>query len=184
MYFYCSRDQAELGRSNPEKVLASIARQLSCVRPGGPILPAAVTKYRNRKKDGFAAGRLLLHESRDLIMQLVDNYPKVTIIIDALDEVDSNIRDRLLETLEHILQEATTLIKIFISSRDDQDIVCQLQGYPNLEISSEKNSGDIEKFVRSETRKLLKRKPLRFSTQKVELQQLILDRIINGAHGM
>ena len=108
----------------------------------------------------------------------------VTIIIDALDECDPDTRSELLDTLEFILQESATLIKIFVSSRDDQDIVCQLQVYPNLEILSNRNSDDIAKFVQVETQKLMKRRPLRFSTRKEELQQIIIDQVTAGAHGM
>jgi hypothetical protein len=92
-----------------------------------------------------------MDESRALITQLVEHYPLTTIIIDALDECDAERRADLLETLETILKKPSRLVKIFISSRDDQDIVCHLQNYPSLELVSNRNMDDIASFVRAET---------------------------------
>lgn len=50
-----------------------------------------------------------------------------TIVIDALDECNSNERQYLLDSIEQILQDSFSLVKIFVSSRDDQDIVCTLR---------------------------------------------------------
>jgi len=184
-YFYCSRSPSEPGRSNPENIIASIARQLSCLK-SGDLLPPAIAAYEKMEKDAFAAESMRLDESRALIIQLIEEYyPTVVIIIDALDECDPDTRSDLLEFLESILQESSSLVKTFVSSRDDQDIVCQLQNYPSLELSSDRNSDDIAEFVKSETRRLIKKKALlRSIINKKELQNVIIDRITEGAKGM
>lgn len=122
-YFYCSRNPAEPGHSDPGAILASIARQLSCLGPGCPLLLLTIAAYDKQEDDAFADGPLQLHETRDLILQLAEHYLRVTIVIDALDECDQETRKDLLDAVEFILREASTVIKIFISSRDDQDIV-------------------------------------------------------------
>lgn len=74
---------------------------------------------------------------------------------------------------------------MFVSSRDDQDIVYKLQDYPNLELSSDRNSGDIAKFVESETYALMSSGALlRYSRNKDELRSKIIKKITDGAHGM
>jgi hypothetical protein len=184
-FFYCSRNTAEPARSNPEAIIASIARQLSRLQPGSPLLYPVVASYKTREDEGFASGPLRMDESRALILQLVEHYPLTTIVIDALDECDPEKRDDLLEALEEILQRSSQLVKIFVSSRDDQDIVCHLQDYPNLELESNKNMDDIASFVRAETEDLIKRrKLLRFSTKKEELKISIIDKVTKGASGM
>jgi hypothetical protein len=76
-------------------------------------------------------------------------------------------------------------VKIFVSSRDDQDIVCQLQDYPNLEIASDRNINDIASFVRAKTQDLIRRrKLLRFSGHNEELKESIINEVIKGANGM
>lgn len=126
-----------------------------------------------------------MDESRALIIQLVEHYPLTTIVIDALDECNLEKRADLLETLETILQESSSLVKIFLSSRDDQDIFCHLQDYPNLELASDRNTDDITSFVRAETQDLIKKKKLlRFSINKEELKESIIDQVTKGASGM
>jgi hypothetical protein len=144
-----------------------------------------IATYKQREAEGFASGSLRIDESRVLIIQLVEHYPLTTMVIDALDECDPEKRTDLLETLETILRESSSLVKIFVSSRDDQDIVCHLQDYPNLEVASDRNMDDIASFVRAETQGLIRRnKLLRFSINKEELKESIINQITKGASGM
>ena len=185
VFFYCSRDTAEPTRSSPDAILASIVRQLSSLQPGHSLFPPMVAAYTKREKDGFASGSLSLEASRALIIQLVEYYPLTTIVIDALDECDPQRRADLLESLEAILKESSSLVKIFVSSRDDQDIVWHLQGYPSLDLLSDKNKDDIMSFVRSETSDLInKGKLLRLSTNRMELEENIIEQVSKGANSM
>lgn len=184
-YFYCSRNPAEPGRSDPEKILASIARQLSRPVPNGPLLQEVIAAYDVHEGEGFSAESLRSREIRELIVQLTSHYPTATIILDALDECDLKARRELLADIEFILQRSSCPLKIFVSSRNDQDIVYKLQGYPNLEMSSSRNFGDIKKFVESETGRLIAcGAMLRFSPIKQELHQTIIEDVVSGAKGM
>jgi len=184
-FFYCSRNTAEPARSSPDAILSSIARQLSSLQPGSPLLPPMVAAYREREAEGFASGSFRINESRALILQLIEHYPLTTIVIDALDECHPDNRSDLLETLEAVLRESSSLVKIFVSSRDDQDIVLHLRNYPNLELSSDKNMDDITSFVSTETKDFIRRqKLLRLSMNKEELQETIIDQVTKGANGM
>lgn len=137
------------------------------------------------REGAFASGSLSIDESRALILQLVEHYPLTTIVIDALDECDPERRSDLLEILELILQESSSLVKIFVSSRDDYDIVLHLRDYPNLELSSEKNMDDISSFVTAETSNLIKKKKLlALSTNKEKLKIEIIDQVTKNANGM
>ncbi|KIM92814.1 hypothetical protein OIDMADRAFT_107066 [Oidiodendron maius Zn] len=185
VFFYCSRNTAEPGRSNPEAIIASIARQLSSLEPGLPLLNPSIAVYLRKEAEGFASGTLRINESCALIIQLIEHYPLTTIVIDALDECNAEKRADLLEALETILRESTQMVKIFVSSRDDQDIVCHLNDYPNLEISSDRNLDDVVSFIRAETRSLItRRKLLRFSSNKDELEEVIIDQVTKGTAGM
>ena len=185
VFFYCSRNTAESARSNPDAIIATIARQLSSLQPGQPLLPPTVAIYKKREREGFASGSLSIDDSRLLILQLADYYPLTTIVIDALDECDSERRTDLLEVLESILQESSSLMKIFVSSRNDLDIVLRLKNYPNLELSSEMNKDDISSFVTAETNNLIKRqKLLALSANKEKLKIEIIEQVTKKADGM
>lgn len=185
VYFYCSRNAAEPERSDPAAILSSIVRQLSCAEPGLPLLPPVIEKY-EKKGQGFNSRGLRIEESCELITKLIEHYPMTTMIIDALDECDPEKRDILLDAIEGLLQNSSLgLLKVFLSSRDDQDIVCTLREYPNLDLVSSRNSADIEAFVREETDKLVKkRRLLRNSHAKEALKALIIDEVSRGADGM
>jgi len=184
VYFYCSRSAAELERTNPDTVIASILRQLSCAQIDNPLPSSLVDKYK-KQGQGFESHGLPLEESLQLIIAMIGDYGMITIVVDALDECDPNTRQSLLDAFEDILRESAGLVKIFVSSRDDQDIVYTLRGYPNLDISSDKNAADIEVFVEKETQRLVQRgRLLRNSRAKVDMQALIIDQVIQGADGM
>jgi hypothetical protein len=185
IFFYCSRNSAEPARSNPRAILASLARQLSCIEAGKPLLGPTLDLYKNKAKEGFASGQLQITESCDLIMQLVEQHRQTTIILDALDECDPATRVEFLQALERILQDSIGLVKSFISSRDDQDIVLQLSNYPNLEIYSQRNSEDISRFVKGEVKRLVQaKKLLHYSKSKAEMEDLIVNKVVNEASGM
>jgi hypothetical protein len=185
VFFYCSRSPAEPARSSPRSILASLVRQLSSIEPGKPLLPPSISFYKKEEAEGFASGQLKIEDSCRLITQLIGLYPQTTIIIDAMDECDPDTRYELLQALEELLQSASSLLKIFVSSRNDQDIVQMLTSYPNLEIASHRNSHDIALFVNIEVERLTKaRKLLRHSTSQAEMKTLIIDEVTEGAHGM
>ena len=185
VFFYCSRNNAEPARSNPDAIVATIARQLSSRQPGHSLLPPTVAAYKKREMEGSASESLCINESRLLILQLAEHYQLTTIVIDALDECDPERRTVLLETLELILQESSSLVKIFVSSRDDQDIVLSLRDYPNLELLSGMNKDDISSFITAETDNLIKRKRLlALSTNKEKLKIEIIEQVTKNADGM
>ena len=65
-FFYCSRNTTEHARSDPEAILASIARQLSSLGLGLPLLDPVITMYRQRETQGFASGSLRIDESSNV----------------------------------------------------------------------------------------------------------------------
>ena len=185
VFFYCSRDAAEPQRSDAAAIFSSIVRQLSCAKPGLPLLPPVVETY-EKKGQGFNSRGLQIDDSCDVIKKLIEYYPMTTIIIDALDECNAEEREKLLDAVEGLLKDSSLgLLKVFLSSRDDQDIACTLRDYPNVDLVASRNSADIEAFVREETNKLVKRQHLlRNSNAKETLVTLIIDEVTNGADGM
>jgi hypothetical protein len=185
VYFYCSRNAAEPTRSDPRTIVASLVRQLSCLEPGKPLLNPTVELYRKKEAEAFASGSLQMDESCTLIMQLIEQYPQTTIVIDAMDECDPGKRLNLLKALAQILRDSSGLVKIFVSSRNDHDIVLRLHRYPNLEIMSDKNSDDLRRFVKVQTEQLIEDgQLLQDSDSQTEMKELIVSKVIEGATGM
>lgn len=80
------------------------------------------------------------------ILALLDANPGL-IFTDALDECDLLRRHELLEALDNIITHSANLVKVFVSSRDDNDIVGRLDNSPNIYISASDNEEDIIRFV-------------------------------------
>jgi hypothetical protein len=107
-------------------------------------------------------------------------------VVDALDECERQKQRDLLKALERILQESSGLVKAFVSSRNDQDFVHRLKHYPNLEITSEKKNGlDIALFVQTENERLVREGSLlQYSDYPIEMKNLIVQKVTDGARGM
>ena len=179
------RNPAEKDRSNPEAILASIVRQLSCPGPDVPLFPPTLEKFKEKQAVGFASGGLELKESTALALELTEYYPVTFVVIDALDECDEVSRLEILDQLQNLVNLSPSLVKVLVSSRDEQDIAIQLEDYYNVEISSVRNTGDIEQYVKSETERLvMKGRLLRNSRAKDEMRNLITEEVIKGSAGM
>ena len=157
---------------------------MSCLRPGGALLQPVRDLYGERKEEGFAAGSLNSHECTALILEMTKDRLMTTIVIDALDECDPEKRDVLLEALSSIVTDSTGLVKLFISSRDDRDIVLHLGECPNLKIQASHNQSDITRYVNSEVSKMIHSRRWRSGKVDEKLEQEIKSALIEKAQGM
>lgn len=181
-YFYCDRNDEP--RRDPRVIMASILKQLTVRFPAS--LPKQVVKsYDSRNEEGFASGYLELLECQDLIISLLGLYSKVTIVIDALDEVLPNTRDKLLDSLKSILGSSPN-VRIFVSSRNDVDIQLELEKLPCHSIDATDNQSDIERFVRREVGRGIERKKLLYGRLDLDhdLTKKIIGILVTKANGM
>ncbi|KAI9772569.1 MAG: hypothetical protein M1839_002451 [Geoglossum umbratile] len=183
-YFYCARNPAEPERADPGEILRSIVRQLSCLKPGHPIMEPITIKYSQREEDSFGLTKLTFEECLELIIELAELYPSTTIILDALDECIPDTRHELLQALDDIIQKSAGLVKILVSSRDNQDIVCRLRDSPNLYVHRSDNSEDIRRFVRQEVWEAVKRGRLLRGSVSDDLARQVIHTLVEGAQGM
>ena len=108
----------------------------------------------------------------------------VTIFIDALDECCSGKRHELLGALDSLLERSAHLVKVFISSRDDVDIVLRLQKHPNIYINIYDNKDDINRFISARIEKAqTDGRPLKGLVSS-ELKTFITENLAMKAGGM
>jgi hypothetical protein len=162
--------------------MQAIVKQLSLRSPGLP--KPVVEAYEKRKNDGFSAGDLRLQESCDLISSILDMYPQSTIAIDALDETYPNERWKLFNALKTLIESSTSLVKVFVSSRDDDDITRKLNDVPNLYIKASDNMADIERFIHREIKRSIEDGRLLRGEVKEELKQEIISTLLSKSDGM
>lgn len=186
-YFYCTRSTAEPERADPDEIMRSILRQLSCSKADLPIREPVAKMYKEMKEeadeDGCEPAKLRVAECVDLILALLERNP-ATIIIDALDECDPGRRHELLLAFDKIIRNSANVVKIFVSSRDDNDIVHRLANSPSVVIRAIDNSEDIERFVRFQLDQSIIEQRLRSGIVSEELKSHIISVLIKGAQGM
>jgi len=186
-YFYGARSRAEPERASPDEIMRSILKQLSCSKPNLPVREPVARKYKEMKEeaddDGCEPAKLTITECVRLILALLESNP-ATIIIDALDECDPSRRHELLLAFDKIIRDSANVVKIFVSSRDDHDIVCRLVNSPNVYIRASDNGEDIERFIRSEVDQSIIEKRLLSGNVSDELKSRIISVLIKGAQGM
>lgn len=182
-YFYCSKDPAEPERADPERILLSIARQLSGNDVTKPLRDATLRKFSQIKKEGIQIRTLSLDETISLILELTSTSP-ATIILDALDECKPDRRYELFDALDRIVLESSNIVKVLVSSRDDGDIVCKLERSPNVYINPDYTSEDIRRFVVHEVSLAIERKRLLMGKVSEDTRLKIIKTLQDGAQAM
>jgi hypothetical protein len=174
-FFYCNRNDAE--RCEPLSVLRAFVRQLTTTVSEQHSIQKHLREYHNKCR--LKASELTMGECKNLLLTLVNSYPRTTLILDALDECERDKRLELMEILDHLLVKALNPLKIFVSSRPDGDIKEKLKNRANIEIDATKNQGDISKFVNNE---IVKHR--RWGKMSPKLQAQIVETLQQQSQGM
>lgn len=136
---------------------------------GLPLKPAAVRIHLRETSLGSKCASFGLKECQQLFTELVNDYTNVTVLVDALDEIDSNSRFELFSFLVRVGRSTKTTLKIIVSSRNESDIYDYFGGGKNYYIESSDNAKDIEQYVKHElSRRLLFGKASKALIMKVE----------------
>ena len=148
------------------------------------LLQPVVDAYHDREKKGQVSARLSVTESQDLLVQLTDLYPQTTICIDALDEIDHQIRIVFLKTLRHVMERSKNLVKIFATTRMDPDILLQFNRFPRIELQPDDNVADINQFVERSVQNVIDDGQLLCGDVPDDLRSQICDTLCKRSKGM
>ncbi|KAI5857243.1 hypothetical protein BZA05DRAFT_332021, partial [Tricharina praecox] len=181
-YFYCNR--AEENRRHPESILNTLVQQLTQTFEDNTLLKPVVDLYEDRTKKGQTSSRLCLSESQELLVQLTDIYPRTTICIDALDEVEKGVRLHLLKALRYVVERSKNLVKIFATTRMDPDIVRQFEMFPRIELQPDDNASDINQFVETKLQETIKYGLLLGGEVDQEFKKEICEALCERSKGM
>ncbi|RYP41559.1 hypothetical protein DL768_010475 [Monosporascus sp. mg162] len=144
-FFYCNRNEEE--RRKPLMVLRSYVRQLSTTAKYPEEMRKLQELWSEKRLRGSDLG---LEDCREQLFELVNLYPRTTLVLDALDECEPDSRGELVRTVEILLSKSRRPLKVFVSSRPDRDIRNRFLDRPNIEIQATHNENDIRKFVNEE----------------------------------
>jgi hypothetical protein len=183
VYFYCNR--AEENRRQPRSILQTLVQQLSQTEfAGDQLLKPVIDIYRKRQEDGQLSSQLSLVESQNLLVQLTDVYPRTTICIDALDEVENKKRVELLMSLKYVINNSKNLVKIFATTRMDPEILLQFYIFPKIELQPDDNVDDINQFINTKIESVIKDGLLLHGVVPPKLKFEICDILCERSKGM
>ncbi|PVH80192.1 hypothetical protein DL98DRAFT_208852 [Cadophora sp. DSE1049] len=184
-YFYCARSANEPERADPVELLRCLVEQMSCLSEDEPIQLPVAKAYKDRKKEarGRKPEKLSMDECVDVMLELLQLNP-VTFIIDGLDECDPARRQDLLDAFQKLITDSDNIVKIFVSSRDDHDLVHRLSKTPNLYIRASDNRGDIESFVTFRVEEAIDKGRILCGKVPQDLRNIIAETLIRKAEGM
>jgi hypothetical protein len=155
------------------------------------LLKSLVSQLSNRSTDALHILQTLYSKhqdgctqpSSDAIadaLQDIFTFGKQThIIVDALDECIE--REELLLWLEKVTASALPNVRVFCTSRREQDLEESLESRATTIVDFEKNlvDNDVQMYLRSQLRS-----DKRLSRWQPEVQKEIEDNLMAGAHGM
>lgn len=187
-YFYCSSTKKNTTTLDSGVVLRSIVKQLAIVEsgPNQKVRKSLWEEFKRRQEaadlNGLDPSPLTREECTEMLLTMTSDCP-ATIIIDGLDELDGHRLD-LLDTLQTLIDESSSLVKIMISSREDTDIAQGLKGAMSVPVSRSENSTDIEKFVQYQVKNAITSQKLLGGIISDSLKSHLIESLCEGASGM
>lgn len=103
-------------------------------------------------------------------------------VIDGLDECGKDVIQQILNVIKRLAACQSSVVKMFISSRDDVRIIESLKKYPVLQASAVNISNDMEIYVKGAVRDRIESGDL--IVRSPELEAVIIAELISKAHGM
>ena len=187
-YFYCAKNVSEVERADPDEIMRSIVRQLTLTSPTQKTVhEALLTEYERReaeaKIDGFHVPRLRIAECVKLILDVTGSNP-AAIVIDALDEVQEDRRHELVDALKRITRESGSVVKVFITSRDNSNVLALLLYAPKIRIHDHDNRADMELFVRQQVALAIRGCKLLNGDVSGDLHEDLIQALLDGAGEM
>ena len=186
-YFYCSEKGADPRNADPGEILRALLRQLTGRDVQLPIRGSVAQDYQYRKQQADETGAqtkaLDIEETVAHILNITADDP-VILVVDALDEIDDVKRGDLFDAFDQIVQESQNVVKIFISSRNDGDIVDRFDHCLDVHIDENLNRDDITYFVQHKVDQAIKSKRLLRGRVTSLLRNEIITTLCSGAQGM
>lgn len=148
VYFYC--DYADHRTLDTCNILGTILLQLLRTKP---IPEPIMAMIRRSYEEG-----LRTPETKELIAIIcaaVEIFSRIFIIIDGLDECKKNVWQDVLVLIKDLIQKRTPCVKVFVSCREEDQILQGFSRYSHIQISTEVVSRDIIAFIQGTVRSRL-----------------------------
>jgi len=188
LYYYCGDTQGHGGRCDAKDVMRSLLRQLTVKNEETfEIVEQVHLEFKRREARGKVGmgtmDKLEPHECTHWIAELLQT-DEVTIIIDAIDEIDVADRHLLLNELLVLRDDPARVVKMLLSSRDDTNISQWLEGAKELRLQASLTQADMQHFVVHCVSTAINNKHLLDGKEDLPLQSKLESYLLDRADGM
>ena len=121
-------------------------------------------------------------EFKDILIATMSVIPSSFLVIDGLDECEKETRGDVLSLINWITEQSASVVRVYVSSQSDIQIMNALSTCPRISISSEMLSCDIANYVSDATQSLIQDRQLLI--QNPELEHEIITELTKRAKGM
>ncbi|KAI0202878.1 ankyrin repeat-containing domain protein [Astrocystis sublimbata] len=204
-YFYCADCKFEPERSQPADIFRCLLRQLTTNPLSQLTVRDSILAEFDRRSaqsivDGLDLQKLSVKECVKLIQDITVVDP-VTIIIDALDEIDAFSRPAVVESLKQVVANSQNVVKVLLTSRNDSHVFALLSEDPEsltqktavlgntcdvwkICITRDCVQEDMKAFVQLQLSKMRNGKHLLKGKISSRLLELLTETLLNGAGEM
>lgn len=180
-YFYCNKQDPT--RSEPKEIVRNIIRQLAT----GPWKNVAKnttvhkTVHALWRKDSGRGILSTFAQWEACLLELIDTYPRTTIVLDALDECNMEQREGLIHLLVKLATRGMQAkpVKIFVAARPEDEIRRHLEKDHPVLMQDKHNAADIKSFVRKEISR-----HWRWFKMPPDFQNEVVDALLNKSGNM
>lgn len=187
-YFYCANNVSEPERADPSHILRSLLQQMTFVGDSArSVRETLMIEYQKRKAevkvDGFEMSQLSIDDCTKMLLDIMWSNPAV-IVIDAIDEVEEARRNELVYSLNRIAAQASSIVKIILTSRFSNDLTLQINDPTVITVNRSDSRSDMELFVRQRLDSAIENKRLLGGQVSDSFQIYLADRLVNAASDM
>ncbi|KAF3386295.1 Ankyrin-3, partial [Penicillium rolfsii] len=174
-YFYC--DYKDKHKQSPTRIVSTILSMLASQNNDVFDRIQAFFERQSKENPAYTAEfDELLNNFNNFV---ANSFETIFIVVDALDE--SEDRECVAEALKRIF-ETCKYVKVLVTSRHEIDIARTFDHLPNTTIKATDVAGDIELYVKAEVATKIKTRKMKL--RDPNLESVICDTLIDGAHGM
>ncbi|KAL2813360.1 ankyrin repeat-containing domain protein [Aspergillus granulosus] len=174
-YFYC--DYKDKQKQSPTRIISTILSMMATKNKN--VFQRVYDFFEEQYKENPAYAPEfdeLLNSFSDFVS---NSFDELYIVVDALDETED--RECVAYAFRKI-SETCKSSRVLVTSRHEIDIARAFEGSNNTSITPTNIAADIEMYIRSEVKAKITAKKLKL--RDPGLQDVICERLIDGAHGM
>lgn len=175
LYYYC--DYTDQRTLQINRILGTILKQLFTAGRIPDEIALQVAQV-----FGDDSRSLIFKEMSSLVCSAINLNSAVTVILDGLDECEQEVKEQMIAFLECLTNPGSTVIKLFVSCREEDNILRSLTNFSRIHVTPAASEGDISSFISGSVRSRIAAGHLKVRNPKLE--QEIVSGLVDKAKGM